>query len=90
MGPGDPVAIMLSNRPEFHVVDLAAATLGAVPFSIYSTYPAEPVRYLLRDSGARVAIVEQAFLEVMLEARQGFEALETVVAVDGTDLPPGG
>ena len=24
--PGDTVAIMLSNRPEFHVADLAAAT----------------------------------------------------------------
>src|ERR1700729_925798 len=32
---GDTVAIMLGNRPEFHVVDLAAAMLGATPFSIY-------------------------------------------------------
>ena len=28
------------NRPEFHIVDLAAAMLGATPFSIYPTYPA--------------------------------------------------
>src|SRR5437764_1228163 len=37
---GDTLAIMLTNRPEFHIVDLAAATLGATPFSIYVTYPA--------------------------------------------------
>ncbi len=29
---GDTVALMLSNRPEFHLVDLAAVMLGATPF----------------------------------------------------------
>src|ERR1022692_2686649 len=37
---GDTVAIMLGNRPEFHIADLAAVTIGATPFSIYNTYPA--------------------------------------------------
>jgi long-chain acyl-CoA synthetase len=83
LGRGGAAAIMLSNRPEFHVVDLAAATLGAVPFSVYTTYPAEAVRYLLRDSGARVAIVEQALLETMLQARAGLPSVSHVVVVDG-------
>ncbi len=61
---------MLANRPEFHIVDLAAVTLGATPFSIYTTYPAEEIEYLLTDAAARVAIVEQAFLPVILEARE--------------------
>src|ERR1700736_6537561 len=63
---GDTVAIMLSNRPEFHVVDLAAAMLGATPFSIYATYPADEIRYLMTDADSRVAIVEQAYLPVIL------------------------
>src|SRR5258707_11995673 len=29
---GDTVAIMLVNRPEFHIVDAAAMHLGATPF----------------------------------------------------------
>src|SRR5579859_2707903 len=33
---GDTVALMLSNRPEFHIADLAAVTVGATPFSIYT------------------------------------------------------
>src|SRR3989442_13375515 len=41
LGRGDTVALMLANRPEFHIVDLAAVTVGATPFSIYTTYPAE-------------------------------------------------
>src|SRR3989442_11101555 len=38
VGKGDTVALLHSNRHEFYVVDLAAAALGAVPFSIYPTY----------------------------------------------------
>ena len=85
---GDTVAIMLGNRPEFHVVDLAAVTVGATPFSIYTTYPAHEIEYLITDSGARVAIVEQAFLPVVLEARKNLPELEHVIVVDG-DAPEG-
>ena len=34
---GDTMALMLTNRPEFHLLDAAAMHLGAVPFSIYNT-----------------------------------------------------
>src|SRR5438270_6899753 len=47
---GDSVAIMLSNRPEFHIVDLATAMVGGTPFSIYGTYPSEEIQYLLTDA----------------------------------------
>ena len=35
---GDTVALMLANRPEFHIADLAVMMLGGTPFSIYQTY----------------------------------------------------
>src|SRR5947209_5847314 len=79
---GDTVALMLSNRPEFHLADLAAVTLGATPFSIYVTYPPAEIEFLIKDSEARVAIVEQAFLPVMLEARRNLPDLEHVIVVD--------
>jgi long-subunit acyl-CoA synthetase (AMP-forming) len=85
---GDTVAIMLNNRPEFHIADLASVTIGATPFSIYTTYPAEEIRYLMTDAGARLAIVEQAYLPVMLEARKELPNLEHVIVVDG-DAPAG-
>jgi len=88
VGRGDTVAIMLSNRPEFHLADLAVATIGATPFSIYTTYPAEEIEYLVTDSATKVAIVEQAFLPVFLEARKNLPALEHVIVVDGE--PPEG
>lgn len=85
---GDTVAIMLSNRPEFHLVDLATAMLGATPFSIYTTYPAEEILYLMRDAAAKVAIVEQAFLAPILEVQRALPPLEHVIVVDG-DAPSG-
>ena len=88
VGRGDTVALMLGNRPEFHLCDLAAVTLGATPFSIYQTFTPEQIRYVVGDAGARVAIVEQAHLPAMLEARRELPALEHVVVVDG-DAPDG-
>ena len=87
VGKGDTVAIMLGNRPEFHIVDLAAATLGATPFSIYLTYPPAEIEYLLTDAGSRVAIVEQAHMGALLEARRDVPGLEHVIVVDGDDVP---
>ena len=80
---GECVAIMLGNRPEFHIADLAAVTLGATPFSIYTTYPAPEIEFLITDSDCRVPIVEQAFLPVVLEARNSLPGLEHVIVVDG-------
>ncbi|MBV8219317.1 MAG: AMP-binding protein, partial [Solirubrobacterales bacterium] len=83
LGRGDTVAIMLGNRPEFHIVDLAATVLGATPFSIYLTYPPNEIEYLMGDAASRVAIVEQAYLHTMLEARKNLSGLEHVIVVDG-------
>ncbi len=85
---GDTVAIMLGNRPEFHIADLAAAMLGATPFSIYTTYPAEEIRYLCTDASTKVAIVEQEFLPAILEARKDLPELAHVIVVDG-EAPDG-
>ncbi len=85
---GETVAIMLGNRPEFHVADLAAVTFGATPFSIYTTYPAEEIEYLVTDSGARLAIVEQAFLPVCWRRAKNLPQLEHVIVVDG-EAPEG-
>ena len=79
---GDTMAIMLTNRPEFHVVDAAAMHLGAVPFSMYNTSSPEQVEFLMRDSRARIAVVEAAF-------RDRVQA-EHVVPVDELGSLPAG
>jgi long-chain acyl-CoA synthetase len=75
---GDTLALLLTNRPEFHLLDAAAFHLGAVPFSIYATSAPEQVAFIVRDSGARIAITETA-LRGRLDA---VDDLEHVVVVD--------
>src|SRR5215207_8423623 len=83
VGRGDSVALMLGNRPEFHIADLAAMTLGATPFSIYPTFTAGQIAFVAGDAGAKLAIVEEAHLERFREARAELPALETVIVVEG-------
>jgi long-subunit acyl-CoA synthetase (AMP-forming) len=85
---GDSVALMLSNRPEFHLCDLAAMMLGATPFSIYNTYTPEQIRYVVSDAGAKVLICEQQYLPQVREARRELPDLEYVIVIDG-DAPLG-
>ncbi len=89
IGRGDTVAIMLINRPEFHPVDSAAMHLGATPFSIYNTYTPDQIKFLVTDAATKVLVTEQAFLDTVMKAKEGADALEHVVVVDG-DAPEGG
>jgi long-subunit acyl-CoA synthetase (AMP-forming) len=85
---GDRVALMLDNRPEFHIADLAAMTLGATPFSIYQTLSPEQIAFVVSDAGARLAIVEAHYVQPMAAARTQLPELETVIVVEG-DAAPG-
>ena len=89
IGPGDTVGFMLSNRPEFHLLDTAAMHLGAVPFSIYNTSSSEQIAFLLSDAGCRVMAVEGALLDRAQEAIDQAGAVEHLITVDGP-APDGG
>jgi long-chain acyl-CoA synthetase len=80
---GETVAIMLNNRWEFIPSDLAAVSLGAIPYSIYQTSAPEQIKYLLSDAETRVAIIESAFLDRFKELRGELPRLEHVIVVDG-------
>jgi long-chain acyl-CoA synthetase len=89
---GDNVALMLGNRPEFHIADLAVMTLGATPFSIYGTFSPEQIAYVVGDAGARVALVESAFADTFRAAGTDVEHLlvleEGWPSVEGFDAEP--
>jgi long-subunit acyl-CoA synthetase (AMP-forming) len=78
---GDTVALMMSNRPEFHVVDAAAMHLGAVPFSGYNTNTADMIRFLLLSADSHVMFTEAQYLARVLEAARGTH-LRHVICVD--------
>jgi long-chain acyl-CoA synthetase len=85
VGDGDTVALLLANRPEFHLLDTASIHLGAVPFSVYHTNPAEQIAYQLTNSEARVFVTEAAFLERVRAACEIAGTVEHLVVVDDAE-----
>ena len=69
--PGDRVAILSENRPEWAFADLATQILGAVNVSIYTSLPADQVQYILDDSGSKVLVVS-----TMLQHRKAVEVFD--------------
>jgi long-subunit acyl-CoA synthetase (AMP-forming) len=86
---GDTIALMMINRPEFHIADAAAMHLGATPFSIYNTYTADQIAFLVEDAAPKIAVTEPQFLERMQEVQKRDNALEHIIVVEG-DSPEGG
>ena len=78
LGRGDTLAIMLTNRPEFHWFDSAALHLGATPFSLYNTYTTEQIQYQVEDASARILVTEEAFAE----RAEGLEGIEHLIVVE--------
>ncbi len=89
VGHGDRVVLMMRNRPEFHVADVASMLVGATPVSIYNSSSAEQVAFIAGNCGARVAIVEDAaFLATLLEARPRLPDLRYIVVIEEVEHGP--
>jgi long-chain acyl-CoA synthetase len=89
VGHGDRVVLMMRNRPEFHVADVASMLVGATPVSIYNSSSAEQVAFIAGNCGARVAIVEDAgFLATLLEARPQLPDLRYIVVIEEVEHGP--
>ncbi len=78
---GDTVGLMLTNRPEFHLVDTGALHAGATPFSIYNTLAPEQIAFLFGNAGNKVVVCESQFLEQIRKATAR-HAVEHIVCVD--------
>lgn len=80
--PGDRVAILSENRPEWAITDIATQLLGAVNVSLYTSLPATQTGYIVKDSGAKVFIVSTGIQLKKAEAIfDDCADLETVVTM---------
>jgi long-chain acyl-CoA synthetase len=86
VGRGDRVVLMMRNRPEFFVADMAVLLVGGTPISIYNSSAPEQVQYLTGHCQAKVAIVEDVgFLERFLKVRSELPDLEDIVLMEDPD-----
>ncbi|MVU83722.1 AMP-binding protein [Nocardia sp. ET3-3] len=88
IGRGDTVALMMTNRPEFHLCDTAILHTGATPFSVYNTNPVDLLVYQFGNAGNKAVICERQFAPQVLAAVEKAAAqgitVELVICVDET------
>lgn len=66
IAPGDRVVICAENRPGYPIADVALMAIRAVPVPTYTTNTIDDHVHILRDSGARAAIVSSGALVARL------------------------
>jgi long-chain acyl-CoA synthetase len=80
---GARVALMMRNRPMFHVVDMGVLLAGGTPFSVYNSSSSQQLSYLLHNAGAQIVVVEDVeFLDRVLAARAELPALRRIVTLE--------
>ena len=85
VGHGDRVLIVLRNRLEHVLTYWALQTIGAVPTPVNFRLAAGELRYVLKDSGARVALCESATSAALAEAVAGSAVRTVGVGADAPD-----
>ncbi|SCW56608.1 non-ribosomal peptide synthase domain TIGR01720/amino acid adenylation domain-containing protein, partial [Paenibacillus tianmuensis] len=92
VGADVPVAIMVERSLEMLVGIYAILKAGGAYVPIDPEYPAERIRYIVEDSGARLLLAQSRFLDRVpteLEGRVLDLNEVTVYAEDATNLPLG-
>jgi long-chain acyl-CoA synthetase len=84
--PGDRIALLSENRPEWSIADLAILSLGAINVPIYTTQAVDQIRYILTDSGARaIFISNRKLFRHARKALEGLDFLEKIIFFDDLD-----
>ncbi|NPC56452.1 ATP-dependent acyl-CoA ligase [Caenimonas soli] len=83
IGRGDRVALLCSNRVEFLEAFLGCGWIGAVSVPVNSASMGPQIEYLLANSGTRLLVIEQGFLERLATADLSRTALQAIWVVGG-------
>lgn len=85
--PGDRVAIVMSNRPEFLWSHLGVMMIGAHSVPINTSQRGDTMEHLLADSRSSAVIVEGGFVDFVLEVRAKVDTVKHVIALGAPPRP---
>jgi long-chain acyl-CoA synthetase len=83
VAPGDAVALMVSNRPEFAEVVAACQRSGLRLTAINWHLTADEAAYIVEDCEARVFVADARFADVATQAASGSPRAAVLLAVGG-------
>jgi len=82
--PGDKVALLSENRPEWVMTDLAVLSAGGVTVPIYTSLPPDQIRYMINSADAKIVVCSNRDLGRKVEAvRSRLPSVEHVVLLEG-------
>jgi long-chain acyl-CoA synthetase len=85
--PGEVVAVLGDNRPEWLITELAAQSLGACTVGIYPTSVGEEILHVLTDGQVRVVVAEdQEQVDKLIELKDRLPGVEKVIYYDPRGL----
>ncbi|MFA5093937.1 MAG: long-chain fatty acid--CoA ligase [Candidatus Omnitrophota bacterium] len=88
--PGEKVAILSENRPEWAFSDLAVLSSGCVDVPIYPTDVPNQMAHIISDSDSAMAIVSTAEqLEKVLSVKKDIPSLRKIIMMDPPERLPG-
>src|ERR1051325_10134688 len=86
--PGDRVAILSENRPEWAIADYACLASGLTDVPLYPNLPPEQLPYLLNDSGAVAIFCSTAAQSAkVVEVRSKIPKLKYIIGFSGARQP---
>jgi acyl-CoA synthetase (AMP-forming)/AMP-acid ligase II len=85
MTPGDRLAIVMSNRPEYLEAQFAAWHAGLIAVPVNARLHREEIAYILEHSGTSVVLVDEEHAEVVGPLLDRVESLRVVLLVPGPD-----
>jgi len=81
--PGEKVALLSENRPEWAYSDLAVLSLGCADVPLYPTDVPHQMEYIIRDSDSVIAIVSTAEqLDKILSVSARLPLLRKIIVMD--------
>lgn len=84
--PGDRIALLMENRPEWAVIDYAILAVGAITVPLYCSYRPQDMAYVLQDSGASLVFTSGGHLLRDLKvAVEGCRSIKHIYACDDSD-----
>lgn len=83
IGKGDRIAIIMRNYPQWPVPFFAALSIGAIATPMNSWWTGDELEYGLKDSGAKVAVMDPQILDRIRDHLGNLPDLESIIIARG-------
>jgi long-chain acyl-CoA synthetase len=86
LNPGDRIAIVSNNRPEWNFVDYGSQQAGIITVPIYPTISTEDLKFILKDAGVKAVFISSKDIhKKFADISSEIENSPKVIAFDSID-----